>query len=980
MSFWILEKNLSNKMLLRFAKILVFLLFYFVSLNASLASAKLDARDNKSDFNYSFSDKDSLVLGFAVESILVDDAVISYKDGDQVFIPLIAFSEILDFPIKLSEDGLVASGWFIDEGRSFELNLKNKNVISNQDKYGINSKDVKKFDDDIYVEVNFLKSIFAINIDLLELQQLLDISSDDHNFPLKKRIERRNRWEKKSKNDRIRRKNELEAASGVKQLKAPYKAISLPMSDFKYGFNRTSVKTNGKKNITDTSQFNGLLNGDLLYLNNRISFNITDSELMNAFVSSGRKDKDGGLLGPLKATEFSFGDVYFPDIPLVSRSIAGQGGMVTNYPSNYVRNVNTVPIRGFVQAGWDVEIYRNDFLIDTQTTSSDGQYNFPDFPLLSGNNVLKIVSYGPYGQIREETRIFNLNAEILEKGKFYYNVFSNKSNDNLFKGGSVQQKALEARKIFGKSRHFIETAYGMTVNSSILVNYAEIPLEEDVEHHRYGSLGLRVSLGRLYGKFSVVRDLDTGSKSFQSFLQTKISHYNLSATLDNFEKDFISDKRISSVGMSSKLITKLDGPIFLPFIKKSVRFSLTRTEEKYSSASSSGNSGSRIINSGNFSFAILSKLKFSQTFDSTKDKRNRGSNLDRGTSSLNFRLNSKFNLRSSLNFETKPKKKLTAHTVNANFAVGKDLIVGLTSNHQFATLNTKSSTEYGLNLSKNFKNFILSLGSRYSSRRKSINLDLSFSVGVDTTNHELEMSGKSMARSGSALVRVFLDENGNESYDEGEMPIEGVEINVSGTNRKFHTKDTGAVFIANLPVDSKATIKMLNNTDHFNWAPLHPVIKLQSHEGSFAEVDFPISIIGTIEGFVKINMNDKIKSLSDVALELVNLRGDLIQELKTSYDGYFYFDKVPIGHYKLRIQEKWSRDFGYGYGQLKKINLTQNADSLNLDDFILHKNKIQIGENDSDSEEIVKKDEEIGVEKSDLESDGVAEVEISLLN
>lgn len=71
-----------------------------------------------------------------------------------------------------------------------------------------------------------------------------------------------------------------------------------------------------------------------------------------------------------------------------------------------------VQIESELPIGDDVELYVNDVLQDAQPQAVNGQYEFVNTPLTQGINVVRIVTYGPRGQRREETRVINASGGL----------------------------------------------------------------------------------------------------------------------------------------------------------------------------------------------------------------------------------------------------------------------------------------------------------------------------------------------------------------------------------------------------------------------------------------------------------------------------------------------------------------------------------------------------------------------------------------
>ena len=265
----------------------------------------------------------------------------------------------------------------------------------------------------------------------------------------------------------------------------------------------------------------------------------------------GRKDSRGTLLGPFQATEFSLGDVYSPQIPLISNGQAGRGLNLSNFPMGYTSEFDTVQIRGDIEPDWEVELYRNESLIDFQKASADGTYNFPKVPLVSGFNSIKVVFYGPFNQQREKVYHFYMHPDLLQKGRFYYRISVNQDDTDLIPVNNNHRTSstLENSKE-DKTRYVAEYEYGLGERTSITSNMVSLALD-DSHRYNYMSAGIRSSLAGIFGRFDFIKHLeaDRGTASRTS-LQTQFFGYSLIADHDHFSHDFISEYRTPSYNLS----------------------------------------------------------------------------------------------------------------------------------------------------------------------------------------------------------------------------------------------------------------------------------------------------------------------------------------------------------------------------------------------------------------------------------------------
>src|ERR1019366_7530388 len=136
--------------------------------------------------------------------------------------------------------------------------------------------------------------------------------------------------------------------------------------------------------------------------------------------SMGKQNADGGLLGPLHATSYAFGDINTVSSSLIGGGGQEQGVTATNNPLNAATSATSTIIRGDAQPGWDVELYRNNSFIDIRHVGVNGLYDFGNVDLLGGDNDFKLMFYGPQGELREEHQHIGVNPNAVGANTGYY--------------------------------------------------------------------------------------------------------------------------------------------------------------------------------------------------------------------------------------------------------------------------------------------------------------------------------------------------------------------------------------------------------------------------------------------------------------------------------------------------------------------------------------------------------------------------------
>ena len=143
-----------------------------------------------------------------------------------------------------------------------------------------------------------------------------------------------------------------------------------------------------------------------------------------------RSDPDGGLLGPLNATDFAVGDVAGPTNRLIAGG-TGRGVEVTNRPLFNPASFDRTRFDGDLPAGWDAELYRNGQLVAFAKSNAAQRYVFEDVELAFGDNRFEIITFGPQGQQRSRIETINVGQEHVPPGKTYYYAGINQPGSDL---------------------------------------------------------------------------------------------------------------------------------------------------------------------------------------------------------------------------------------------------------------------------------------------------------------------------------------------------------------------------------------------------------------------------------------------------------------------------------------------------------------------------------------------------------------------
>ena len=161
------------------------------------------------------------------------------------------------------------------------------------------------------------------------------------------------------------------------------------------------------------------------------------------------------------------------------------------------------------------------------------------------------------------------------------------------------------------------------------------------------------------------------------------------------------------------------------------------------------------------------------------------------------------------------------------------------------------------------------------------------------------MRGQPLAGAGSVYARVYRDLNANGVFDAKEPVEKGVLVTTGARHTDRKTGNDGGVTIGGLTAYQPVavTIDQTSLSDP-SLAPREALQVVTPRPGVAASIDIGLVGAGAIEGAL-------VKSggigFEGVNLELVDDSGRVVATAQSDFDGFFLFDRVAFGKYKIRI-------------------------------------------------------------------------------
>ena len=827
------------------------------------------------------------LLNLQLGQLSLADSLEAYETEAGVCVDLKQLVDALDFPISVDAAAGTAVGWFISEDRRFSLAEAKAPAGT-----------VLRSPQGLCVDTSIAAGWFGLTL-RPDLPNAVLFATSAEKLPVELAEARKRR--------RASARPPAEAdLSRYPAVDTPYAMWRTPAVDVVADAGYVDDRSRGEKRAT--GRYELFASGEAAKLSFDARFASNDqAEPESLRLRAFRKDADGGLLGPLKATEVAAGDVVGFRSTLTSEGGFGRGAYVSNQPVDRPQAFDRTDFRGELPAGWDAELYRNGQLIGFADSRADGRYEFLGVPLLFGVNRFEVVLYGQQGQIRRDRRTINVGTDSIQAGKTQYWVGAYQNNKNL----------LTLKRYPGFNDHndvrasaVVEHGIDKRTSASLqLHTLAPEALDEDARV-TYVEGRLRRVVGAALIELSFASDLD-GGLAYGGQLIAEFGKTYVSAETA-FARGFVSDR--IEPGLNSEHRLSIDH--FFDIGKSTLPVGARLTYRDWTGLRPDELEIATRVSTRFAGLSLTHELEW-QRFS--------GGGGARPDDQLSMALLAggrigKTRLRGEARYRLKPESQLEAVNIVAERSLGDDGElrgeVGWDSFYDRA--------RFGVGYSRRFERFALGARAEAASDGSfGAGINLAMSFGTNARGGYGRVTANKLASSGQAAARVFTDVNRDGRFDEGEPLHEGVGIAAGTAIAEDVTDAAGTTIVDGL----RAFQPQLLSVDASTLAdpllrPASKGIVVVPRPGIAQTVDFALLPTGEVEGMLYMAGKDAPpKPQPGADLELVNASGDVVAETRTDFDGFFLFQDVVYGQYRLRLSEATAKVFGLAQDNLAAVRI-----------------------------------------------------------
>jgi hypothetical protein len=826
------------------------------------------------DTGWSANDDDALLLDVRLSQYRLGDGVRGYQTPEGVCVDLSDVVMALDIPLRVDKKLRRATGWAFEEARTITLDREAAKAQIMNKSEALRPSDIRDTPEGWCVDAKRLSGWLGITLQADTGNALLVIKSQTR-LPVEMAMERKSRAAK------IRPLASFDLKS-LPNSSAPYRGFKPPSFDAVVSLGGLR-QTGGQKRV-DVSYD--------LYATGEVGPVAYDARLAsdrrgvpNSFRARAyRYDPDGGLLGPLRATQVEVGDVSGYTTALVARSSPGRGAAISNRPLDRPDSFSRTDFRGELPLGWDAELYRNGQLLSFAVDRTDGRYEFVDVPLLYGQNRFEIVLYGPQGQIRREERNVPVGQDSIPPRTTYYWAGINQDGRDLVGLGRGPPIGT------GLWRGTVGVERGLNTKTSVMLGLHSLGLRE-VGRRNFVEAAVRRAIGPALVEVGASSDL-RGGMAVQAQLLGQLGQTYISAESGRAWGGYRSDRFDRSIRGLHAL--SVDHAIRLGRVTLPTHLEARFTER--SAGETSLNLTSRVSSS-------FGRYYITGELDWQRNRRPIGPELP---DQLNARLlvNGRLGqvrLRGETRFRLSGGARFEGVNLTGEWSGKGDVDRTANWRVELGYDRPLDRARAALGYVRHFKKVALTAQVEGATDGSvAAGLNLAFSFGPDPRKGGgYRMTSDRLAAQGQVLARVYRDLNADGKRQADEPYEKDVQLAAGAAPVRDLTDANGEVMIDELRPFNAVLIGVdASSLPDPLIQPRGPGVVVTPRPGVAAVIELALTSAGEVDGTL---VKSGGSGIEGVDLELVDKAGRVVAKARSDFDGFFLFEKVPYGQYAVRI-------------------------------------------------------------------------------
>jgi hypothetical protein len=808
-----------------------------------------------------------LWLEVRTETDLLAETMDAYAGPGGTLLPLGQFARILDLGIVVAADGRHASGSIDPRTRiTVDLDAGTAQVGTAKVALGLGAC-VRK--GDIYLAAETMEKLLPVRLRVAAEAQLLQVTPTG-TLPL---VRNRQVAERRAA------LSQLAPAESSVLASDPYRAFSVPAVEVNAG------QRFGSGDVLQSRWLGVRAAGDLAFAGFRGFVGLDSAGATNVQLTLERTSAENRALGILGGSRVAVGDVATPDVQLGARSVAGRGIFYSSAPLQPFDFSHPLVLEGDVADGEQIEVYVDGTLRAARAAASGGRYRFDNLSLGIGDHQVRILFYGPQGQVREEVRSFQLGSGLLQPGQTAVRFSVVQPERPLLRmedgpwprtGDALRVVALVDR---GLSRRITAHA-GLT---RFRPWYGQERLA--------GSAGIKAMLAG--AALDGVIGLDSrGGRAASLLVGSRIRGISVRALHAEYAGGFVDETRDPmSGGVPLRRATEAQIDLAAPLPggrRMPIAFDIRRIEQQDGARRIEANARAAGMIGATYVNVMLSRQGWGGSIAGAQHL----ASVETSTP-----LAPALQFRTGLAYRITGRPGIESAYVSTQVATPQgDLQVILSRQG-----GTPSRLRLDASYRHRFRRFDLTTAGGYDVRTRSWRAALQVTFAfAPTARQGYGLAPSSVAISGRAAIRTFLDANGDGRWEPGEKPVAGVQVYTpAGTvstdaQGRVLAEDLGDTLPVQLRIDASQSSELY-------LAEMPGAIRLVPRRGRTTPLEIPLRAAGEVEARLEMATADGAQPLSAVMLELVAEQDGTSFPARTDNLGTAMFGGIPAGRYRLRI-------------------------------------------------------------------------------
>jgi hypothetical protein len=785
------------------------------------------------------------------DGTVLTEAIVLYPQLNLWFIPLGEVSNHVGVAVTVDIAKRSAAGSVLNR---FELAIDTDNC--EMTKAGVKLKYVcelaKIFEGDLYIESELLRSWLEMKFEINTFTSEVTVVPS-FLLPIQERAERERRAKM--------------LLRGGSNYDPGYPIHDLPRKKLDgFNFDQQISGSVTKSEVVDAKsiQQESFISGEVLGFEASGfygSSNDSDDQVRGSLL---RRSLQPELLGPLHAREIHLLYHNLHSLPVIGGAAYGLGAAVSNFPLDAPDSYSSQTLQGDLPSGWEVELYQNETLVNRQISGADNRYTFNDVQLFYGLNRFKLIFYGPQGQRTESVRTVNVAPQLNPPGVTNYRAAYAKIEPGVISSASDErtQFRVDSSLLFGLTGHL---AFQRMIAKNEL-------LPQD-----YSLAGLSASLGPVAVNTTAVSSRQ-GGRALEVSSGTILGNSNFGVTHTVLD-DFSSDLFIREVGRKATSASRIELAA-VPFSSIPLRLTLQPSRTQFDN----GTEREEVLQRTSLvAGRVLWNNEITKRFGDDKSLSGLFSaNLMSAASQ--WRLNTNYT-----------QDKLQSISVDVQRTT-KKYNVGVTGSQFFTT---ESYAEFLASVGRQFKQFTFNWNIGAGTNESwSVGAVLSYSKAYDPYERRFASSATASTNGGNISVIIFHDKNRNGKFDSGDVPLPNIRLRNAQQDVPGQTDENGRMFLTHLVAMRPADLSVVTESliDPYQ-KPVEPGARFFPRIGKTLELEIPVQSFSDFSGVVEFPDHP----VRGIKLILTNETGEIVATTTAESDGFFVFERVPPGQYRVSI-------------------------------------------------------------------------------